>query len=108
MILLHENKHQSFIQDGSIVFTGHTRHAQSNQNSKLVFCNISKRDEVNFLHGDKQTILHADTINLGGLGLACPNYKNNTFAKSAVFQERSEGEVDFCAMRITVFYKLIL
>ena len=107
MIFLHENKHQSCIQDGSIVFTGHTRHAQSTQNSKLVFCNISKRDEVNFLHGDKQTIFHVDAINLGGLGLASPNYKNNTFAKSAVFQERSEREVDFCAIRITVFYKLI-
>ena len=109
MIFLHENKYQSCMQDGSVVFTGHTKHAQSTQNSKLVFCNISKRDKVNFLHGDKhQTILHVDTINLGGLGLACPNYKNNTFAKSVVFQERSEGEVDFCAMRITVFYKLIL
>ena len=39
MIFLHENKYQSCMQDGSVVFTGHTKHAQSTQNSKLVFCN---------------------------------------------------------------------
>ena len=47
------------------------RHSQSAQNSKSLqyFWNIKEgRHEVHFLHADKQTFLHADTINIGEYG----------------------------------------
>ena len=72
-------KINSFLQAGSIIFTGHsTQKSQSTQNSKFVislqYLTKEGRGEVDFLHIDKQTILQVDTINLGAHGEACPDH----------------------------------
>ena len=73
-------KINSFLQVGSIIFTGHsTQKSQSTQNSKFVmslqYLRKEGRGEVDFSHIDKhQTILQVDTINLGGHGEACPDH----------------------------------
>ena len=52
------------------------QNSQSTQNSKFVISlqNLKKekRDEVDFMHADKnQTVLQVDTINLGGHDQVC-------------------------------------
>ena len=54
------------------------RYSQSTQNSKFIislqYFKKQGRDEVDFLHLDKQTILQVYTNNLGGYGQACQSY----------------------------------
>ena len=99
MIFLHENKHQSCIQDGSIVFTGHTRHAQSTQNSKLVFCNISKRDEVNFLHGDELSFMLIPLI-LVGLAWPARITKITRLQNLQYFKKEVKGKLIFVQLEL--------
>ena len=48
-----------------------------------------------FLHADKQTILQVDIINFDGHGQACPNTKDNKFAKSLQYvKKKVKDEVD--------------
>ena len=73
------------------------RHAQSSQNSKFVislqYLKKEGRDEVDFLHADKNQIIRQfDTINLGGHGQACLNYPNNKFAKSFLYLKKELRE----------------
>ena len=70
---LHEDKHQTFFQAGSIVFTGHRQACR--KYPKWQVCNIFAISLKKgggwkcFLHADKhQTILQRGTINLGGHG----------------------------------------
>ena len=56
------------------------QNSESTQNSKFVISlqNLKKekRDEVDFMHADKnQTVLQVGTINLGGHDQVCPNYR---------------------------------
>ena len=48
-----------------------------------------------FLHADKQTILQVDIINFDAHGQACPNTKDNKFAKSLQYvKKKVKDEVD--------------
>ena len=67
---LHEDKHQSFLQVVSILFTGYDRFILIS----LQYLKKEKRDEVDFLLADEHQILLQVDINLGGHGQACPNY----------------------------------
>ena len=66
------------------------RHAQSTQNSiltSLQYLEKEGRDEVDFLHANKQTILHqtilqGDTINIGVMAQPARITQNSKFAKS--------------------------
>ena len=53
MVFLHEDKHQSFLQAGSIVFTGHGQASPYTQNKKSAkssqYLKKEVRDEVDFL-----------------------------------------------------------
>ena len=62
-----------------------------------------------FLHEDKQTILQVH-INFDGHGQACPNTKDNKFAKSLQYvKKKVKDEVDLLRRWTSkVFYKLIL
>ena len=76
---LHEDKHQRFIQAGTIVLLVIARHVQITENKKfaisLQYLKNDGRDEVDFLHADiHQTIVQVDTVNFGGHGQACSNY----------------------------------
>ena len=66
MIFLNKDEHQSFLQAGNIVFTGHT------QNSKFVislqYLYEEGRDEVDFLHANRhQDVLHLMSLMLVGM-----------------------------------------
>ena len=67
---LHEDKNQSFLEAGTIVFGGY-KQAYSKypkqQDFAIFFQYLNKkgRHEDDFLHVDKQTILQVDTINIG-------------------------------------------
>ena len=95
-----EDKHQSFLQAGGIVFTGHSQ--QYAKYPKQQVCNIFAISQKItegwswFFHADKhQTILQVDTINDGGHGQACSNYQNNKFAKSSQYLKKEvRDEVD--------------
>ena len=57
IFLLPENKHQSFLKAGSIVFAGHSQALSNYQNSKFVislqYLKKKGKDEVDFLQVDK-------------------------------------------------------
>ena len=66
---LHEDKYQSFLQDGSIVFTYYSQACPKHPKQQVCnICRIShkkRRDEVDCLHVDKhKTILQVHKINL--------------------------------------------
>ena len=87
MIFYIKIKHQSFLQGGSIVVTGHNqacpRHLKEQVSNIFAISKKEGRTGVGFLHADKhQTILQFNTINLGGHSQTCPNTQNNNFAKS--------------------------
>ena len=75
---LHEDRHKVFYNLMSSFFVAIVRYPQSTQNNKFPICLQylkEGRDEVDFLHADKQQILlQVDTINFIGYGPSCPNY----------------------------------
>ena len=67
---LHEDKNQSFLEAGTIVFDYHNQSTQNNK-SLQYFCNISRKKvglNLIFLYADKRTFLQVDTINIGEYG----------------------------------------
>ena len=83
---LHEDKHQSFVQANSIVFTDHSETCP--KRPKQYLCNSifaifhlikERRNEVDFLHADKhQIFLQLDTIKYYCAQIT----QNNKFAES--------------------------
>ena len=77
-IFLHEDKHQHFLEADTIVFGGHSQ--ASPKYRKQVFAISTQylkkegRQEVDFLHADKQTFLQVDTINIGEYNQSHPKY----------------------------------
>ena len=54
---LHADKHESFLQNDTMILMGMVKHSQSSRNSKfamsLQYIQKTVRDEVDFLHVDK-------------------------------------------------------
>ena len=78
--------HQSFLEADTIDLVAMSMHVQSIQNNKfaisLQYLKKEGRHEVDFLHGDKQTFLQLDTINIVEYCHSRPKY--------------SKDEVDVC------------
>ena len=55
------------------------------------------RHEVHFLHADKQTFQHADTINIGSMASLAESTKNYEFVKPFQYLEKEvRDKVDLC------------
>ena len=65
---MYADEHQSFLEVDTIVLVAMAMHAQSIQNNKfaisLKYVKKEGMHEVDFLHGDKQTFLQVDAINI--------------------------------------------
>ena len=112
-IFLHEDKHQSFLEADTIVFGGHSQHAQSTQNKSLQYLrNISRKK------GGMKLIFHMQITKLPyklilsilvSMTSHVPSYQNNKFAKFFQFLKKEvRDEVDFVQINIKVFKKLVL
>ena len=86
IFFLHADEHQSFLEVDTIVLVVMAMHAQSTQNIKfaisLQYLKKEGRHEVDFLHGDKQTFLQVDALNIVEYCHSRPKYLKD--------------EVDFC------------
>ena len=66
---LHEDKNQSFLEAGTIVFDYHNQACPKYPKQQVfaIFLQYLKKEgkhEVDFLHADKQAFLQVDTINI--------------------------------------------
>ena len=66
---VHDDKHRSLLQTGTMIFMGMVRHSQSSQNSKFAMSLQYPKNEikvgVNYLHADKhQKFLQVDSYTL--------------------------------------------
>ena len=74
---MRKNKNQSFLEAGTIIFGGHNQACPKYPKQQdfaivLQYLKNEGRQEVDFLHADKQTFLKVDTINIGYYGWFCP------------------------------------
>ena len=79
MVLLIPDKHESFLQDDTIIFDFCNLACQSIQNNKFAissqYLKENRKNKADFLLEDKhQRFLQINTIILGLRGQACPNY----------------------------------
>ena len=81
-------------------FGGHSRYPHSTWNNKFVitlqFLKIEGRDEVDFLHADKQTFLQVDISVLFSVVSHAQSIQNSKLAKSSQYlKKEGKDEVDF-------------